>query len=205
MSYRKDQGARVGIAGAAIVVIALVVGGYLLVASMNHVLPDLNPSSRPSTGAGGGTTTATSYAVIKAHMTVTTAIGPLAFTKIVLTNGGWEISVHEVNAPAPGPATVFVAPKLTIGDDCHGRAIMGFTTPDYTGKATSNEIDLTLDQPGLLRWGNLNMYGPGSISLSFDVQVKGCNTGLYPDWTTIQSGLSAGTFAFDGVDNFKNF
>jgi len=69
------------------------------------------------------------------------------------------------------------------------------------------ETQFTFGSPFVVKWGNLNMYHTGLISMSFDTYVKGCSsqfastqTNPLADWTKIPGSGLATQINFDGVD-----
>lgn len=200
---RQEKAARIGIVGATVLVIALLVGGWLLLSSLNVTLPDVNPSSQ--TGPGGTQQKATSYADIQVTVTIAGTQLPIGGGNINLAPGGFSLKIHEVLAPTTGPVTVFAPGGLTtFGENCFAKVTMYFTTPDYSGHADSEETQFHLDTPVLFHYGHMNMYQKGTITLTFDVYAKDCGAIITSQGGYVKiATINAVSFLFDGVDNFK--
>jgi|SRR5690349_1731091 len=179
-----------------LVIAAVAVIALLVVTQFTTTVPDLNPTTHTS---GGTSSTATSYAQIKIQMDFA-AVGPAGAQGLIIHAGYPILSVHEVLAPSPGPATIFGArPGTAFGEDCSAKVTLFFATPDDSGRAESPAAVFHPDSPFFLQMGNLNMFHNGTVSLTMDFYVRGCGIGSGTDWT--KTGVTAtSSFYFDGVD-----
>jgi len=188
--------------------VAMFAGTYFLIGAMTQPLPDVTPPTQ----SGGASSSA--YALVSVTITlqgsnpcVNTIYGQTVACTLTISQSAAAINVHEVlTHPAQG-ATIFKGLGLTFGEDCHAKVKMSYATPDYSGVADSSETLFTFGSPFVVKWGNMNMYHTGLITMSFDTYVKGCSaqfsstqTNPLADWTKIPGSGLATQINFDGVD-----
>lgn len=179
--------ALVVLAAIAVAAVVLVAGGVLF----QEEIPDSNsPARTAETGEGtdGFVDFTIKFVVLKTI---------IVFGIETLTADAVDIDWTETLGTPEGPVTATVFPVLTVSQQCLTRVTMFWADTRDSDSVSRPDKTFTVGGQITVAFGHLYLF-PGEVSVTFEIEVKGCGVSLYENYVKIHTqsvGLN-----FDGVN-----